>query len=299
MPEEIIIDSDTLRWHHFADPDDPELTVLAAQYKLHELAIEDCLSVSQRPKMDDYGHFLFFIFNTLHWREKDESLILGKIGVFAGDRFVVTITDGESRTVDFVRAKCRSGTAYETPDRLVHALLDTVCDQFQPLVDLIAEDIAEVESAIYERVEPALTKRAYGVKRVLMTLRRTAAAHREIINQLLRRQPPFVGPNVTLYFRDIYDHLLLALELIESNRDLVLGIMDLNLSATAYKTNEIVKVLTMYATLLLPLNLITGFFGMNFPQMPLLRERFGLPLVCLVMLITTIMISRYLRTREW
>ncbi|MBI4533028.1 MAG: magnesium and cobalt transport protein CorA, partial [Candidatus Melainabacteria bacterium] len=126
-----------------------------------------------------------------------------------------------------------------------------------------------------------------------------AAAHREIINQLLRRDPPFVNPHQNLYFRDIYDHLIQALELIEANRDLVLGILEVNLSATAHRTNEIVKVLTMYATILLPLNLITAFFGMNFEHMPLLRDPFGVPLVCLVMLLTTFWISQYLRAREW
>jgi magnesium transporter len=299
MPEELIIESDGLRWHHFDDPEDPELVVLAAQYQLHELAIEDCQNTSQRAKLDDYGNHLFFVFNTLHFKEKEEILLIGKLCIFAGDTFVVTVSNGESRTVSHVRSKLKAGADVVRPDRLVHALLDFVCDQFQPLIDLIAEDIAELEASILENPQPSDSIRTFGIKRVLVSLRRVAAAHREIVAQLLRRSPPFVDQQFNLYFRDIYDHLLLALELIESNRDLVLGIIDVNLSATAYRTNEIVKTLTVYATILLPLNLITGFFGMNFEPMPLLHDKIGLPLVCLVMLLTTVMVSRYLRTREW
>lgn len=298
MAEELIIDREGLRWHHFDDPEDPELTVLAPQYMLHELALEDCSNLSQRAKMDDYGHHLFFVFNTLHFNAEQETLIIGKLGVFAGEDFVVTVANGQSRTVAHVQARLSSGRQFDSPDRLVHALMDYVCDQFQPLIDAIAEDIAELESVVYEKPDPSGSIRAFGIKRVLISVRRVAAAHREIINQLLRREPSFVSSELKVYFRDIYDHLLLALELIEANRDLVLGILDVNLAATAHRTSEIVKVLTMYATILLPLNLITGFFGMNFPGMPLVHERFGLPLVAAVMLITTLLIARYLKTRE-
>lgn len=298
MPEELIIDRKEMIWHHFDDPEDPELVVLAAQYKLHELAMEDCINLSQRAKMDDYGHFLFFVFNTLHFREKEELLIIGKLCVFAGEGFVVTVANGESRTVDYVRGKVKSGVDYPTPDRLLHALMDYVCDQFQPIIDLIADEVVELETGLLEKSDPDASIRAFGIKRVLISLRRAAAAHREIINQLLRRTPHFVDPLVTAYFRDIYDHLLLALELIEANRDLVLGIIDLNLSATASRTNDIVKRLTLFATILLPLNVITGFFGMNFASMPLVRENFGVMVVIVVMLITTAITYHYLKTRD-
>ncbi|HEY9867969.1 MAG TPA: magnesium/cobalt transporter CorA [Candidatus Obscuribacterales bacterium] len=299
MPEELIIDTQSLRWYHFDDPEDPELTILAPEFDLHPLSLEDCVSPSQRAKMDDFGSHLFFILNTLHFNVEDEILIIGKLCVFAGSDFVITVSNGKSRTVDHVRARITAGHAYTASDELVHALMDFVCDQFQPLIDQISDDIGELESRVYERPDPAASMRAFGIKRVLISLRRVGAAHREIINKLLHRDPPFVSQNLNLYFRDIYDHIVLALELIESNRDLVLGIIDVNLSATAHRTNEIVKVLTMYATILLPLNLVTGFFGMNFHYMPLLDEKFGVPLVCAVMLITTYLISRYLATREW
>lgn len=294
--EQIIIDERDLRWHHFDDPEDPELIVLAAQYKFHELSLEDCVNLSQRAKMDDYGHYLFFVFNTLHFKEKEEILLIGKLCVFAGEGFVVTVSDGESRTVDHVGGKIKSGTTYESVDRLVHALLDYVCDQFQPLIDLIAEEVVELESLILEGSDSDAPVRTFGIKRVLISLRRLAVAHREIINQILRRHPPFVGAQANLYFRDIYDHLLLAIELIEANREMVLGIIDLNMSATTERTNEIVKRLTLFATILLPLNVITGFFGMNFAAMPLVRETFGVGLVCIIMLVTTILTYRYFKS---
>lgn len=298
MPEELIIDTDSLRWYHFDDPDDPELTILAPEFDLHPLSLEDCVSPSQRAKMDDFGSYLFFVLNTLHFIEQDQALIVGKLCVFAGADFVITVSNGKSRTVDYVRARVRSGHSYQASDEIVHALMDFACDQFQPLIDQVSEDIAELESKVYQRPDPETSMRAFGMKRVLISLRRVAAAHREIINKLLHRDPPFVSRQLNLYFRDVYDHLVLALELIETNRDLVLGIIDVNLSATAHRTNEIVKVLTMYATILLPLNLVTGFFGMNFDDLPLIHAWYGVPLVGLVMLITTVLVSRYLKMRE-
>jgi len=299
MPEELIIDTNSLRWYHFDDPEDPELTVLAPEFALHPLSLEDCVSPSQRAKMDDFGDHLFFVFNTLHFNDKDQILLIGKLCVFAGVDFVVTVANGRSRTVEHVQARLRAGHSYGAPDELVHELLDYVCDQFQPLIDQVSDDIGELETKVYERPDPSTSIRAFGIKRVLLSLRRVAAAHREIINKLLHRDPPFVSQHLNLYYRDVFDHLVLALELIETNRDLVLGIIDVNLSSTAHRTNEIVKVLTMYATILLPLNLVTGFFGMNFDHMPLIHQPHGVALVCVVMLFTTMAVSRYLRTREW
>ncbi len=299
MPEELILDTKALRWYHFDDPEDPELTVLAPEFGLHPLSLEDCVSPSQRAKMDDFSDHLFFVFNTLHFNDKDQILLIGKLCIFAGSDFVITVANGRSRTVEHVHGRIKSGHHYSAPDELVHGLLDYVCDQFQPLIDQVSEDIGALELKVYERADPTTSIRAFGIKRVLLSLRRVAAAHREIINKLLHRDPPFVSQQLNLYYRDIFDHVVLALELIETNRDLVLGIADVNLSSTAHRTNEIVKVLTMYATILLPLNIVTGFFGMNFDHMPLIHQQYGVALVCIVMLFTTVMVSRYLQTREW
>ncbi|MBI4533528.1 MAG: hypothetical protein HY711_06235, partial [Candidatus Melainabacteria bacterium] len=175
MPEEIIIDAPELRWHHFDDPDDPELVVLAPQYELHPLALEDCVSPSQRAKLDDYGNHLFLVLNTLHFNVEDETLIIGKLCVFAAKNFVVTVAIGESRTVAHVKNKIASSHIYQTSDQLLHALMDFVCDQFQPLLDVISDDIGALESKVYEHPDTSTCMRAFGMKRVLISLRRAAA----------------------------------------------------------------------------------------------------------------------------
>jgi magnesium transporter len=133
----------------------------------------------------------------------------------------------------------------------------------------------------------------------LSMIRRFAVAHREVVNGLLRKHPPVLDAQLTLYFRDIYDHLVHATELIEMHRELLTGLLDLNLSATAHRTNEIVKMLTIYATILLPLNVITGYFGMNFDHLPFTHDSIAVPIVTFSLVFIALASTIFFRNRNW
>lgn len=284
MPEEIIIERPDLLWHHFDDPEDPELTVLAAQYSLHELALEDCASRNPRAKIDDYEGYVFIVLNTPQFNAESHQLIEEKLCCFIGNDFIVSVCERTAFPVAKVRSALRSGKEFPTAKDVLYALMDHACDEFLIVIDEIAEDISEMEMQVGDGPDHSVPTRATGLKRVLTFLRRSAVQHREVIHHLLRMHPPFIDTRLNLYFRDIYDHLLQATELIETHRDLIMGIIEVNMSATAHRTNDIVKTLTIYATILLPLNVVTGYFGMNFSELPLIHSPLGVPLITLILL---------------
>jgi magnesium transporter len=300
MPESLIVDAVNLKWHHFDEPDDPELVVLAAHYSLHELALEDCRTISSRAKLDDYGDYLFIVLNAPYFVAEQDKLRDEKLSIFVGAGFAITVSEGINKTIDHAKAVVKTPWIWERSSKdILYILMDSACDQFLPTIDAISEEISELEQKVYEKPDEEISRRATSLKKVLTLLRRTATSHREIINQLLRKNPPVVEGQLHLYFRDIYDHLLQATDLIETDRDLLTGIIDINMSVTAHRTNEIVKTLTIYATALLPLNVITGYFGMNFDRLPLIHDRLGVPLVTALLVLMVIGTATYFRRREW
>ena len=194
MPEHLLLDSDGLKWHHFDDPDDPELVVLAAHYSLHELALEDCATTSSRAKIDDYGDYVFVVLNAPHFTAKSDSLQEHRLCVFVGEEFAVTVCDGVSRAVDHARATVKTPWIWKrTPQDILYLVMDYACDRFLPTIDDISEEIDELEDQVYQKPDQSISRRATELKKVLTMLRRSASSHREIINQLLRKRPHALG----------------------------------------------------------------------------------------------------------
>lgn len=300
MVECRIIDNPNLRWHHFDDAEDPELVVLAAQYSLHELAIGQCATLTSRAKLDDYQTYLFVVLIEFRNEEQPDRLVEEPLYLFVGDDFIITVSDGINRSVENAKQIIKTPWISErTSKDIFYLLFDYICDQYFPVIDEISEEISELEQAVYEKPDRDISRRATVLKKTLTLLRRAASSHRGIINQLLRKNPPYLQAPLNLYFRDIYDHLVQAMDLIETDRDLLTGVIDTNISATAHRTNEIVKTLTIYATALLPLNVITGYFGMNFVHLPFIHERWAVPIITTLLLLMLIGTAIYLRRRQW
>jgi len=300
MPESLIIDTPGLKWHHFDDPEDPELVVLGAHYSLHELTLEDCRTVASRAKIDDYVDYFFIVLNTPFFVEHQDKLREERLCIFVGNDFTITVCEGKSTTIEHAQAVIKKPWIWErTAKDILYILMDFTCDQFLPTIDAISDEISELEQTVYEKPDEEISRRATSLKKVLTLLRRSATSHRDIITQLLKKHPPIIEGQLNLYFRDIFDHLMQATDLIETDRDLLTGIIDINVSVTAHRTNEIVKTLTIYATALLPLNVVTGFFGMNFEKLPFIHETWGVPVVSLLLIVMVACTSFYFRRREW
>ena len=171
-------------------------------------------------------------------------------------------------------------------------------DEYLPVLDALAEQISEIEGEVLERPEPAILARIFQLKRRLIEFRRISTAMREVVNAIIRREHGFIGDDLDPYFRDIYDHLVRTVELIETYRDLLTGSLDIYLSAVANRTNEVMKVLTVYGTVALPLVIITGFFGMNLP-LAWSNNPLGASYAGGLMVVSTVLVLAYFKWKKW
>jgi len=296
----LIGERDGFCWYHVDDTKGPALDELAAQFGLHELAIEDCRNHRQRAKIEAYDDHLFVIFNSVHFSPEQQECWFGEIDFFVGKNFLISVREGPtpSRTVAAVLPAFRSNPTMAHPGRLLQSMLDFVVDQYLPVLDTVEDRIEQIEEQILENPTPRLLADIFALRHALIDFRRVALAGREAINHLLYRAEPWIHSQQP-YFRNIYDHIVRALDFVETYRDILTGVLDVHLSATANRTNEIMKRLTFWATIAIPFLLITGFFGMNFPNLPWLESSLGWIYALLTMIAVGGAMAAYFKHRDW
>jgi magnesium transporter len=283
-----------LQWFDIADPASPELDELARRFKLHELQIEDCRHRPQRPKAEEHGHYIFTVLKHMH---DPKDLEFDDIDVFLGPDFLISVHRADSKVFDAVRARAEQELT-DRLDRLFYLIVDKVVDAYQPVLDKLADEIADVEDVILEQPDPEMLGRIFALKRKLVDFRRVAGGMREVVNDLMRREKGLLGDDLDVYFRDVYDHVVRTVELIETYRDLLSGALDIYLSAVANRTNEVMKILTIWGTIALPLVIITGFFGMNL-KLPWEGSYHGTLLALTLMAASTIAVLIYFKMKHW
>jgi len=265
-----LLDREGPKWVDVEAPIAEELTPLAKRYGLHPLAIEDALHLDQRPKLEEYPGHLFVVLHAFQAASADPAdLALIEQHFFIGPDWVITVHERHARAIDEAVRRFTSdpaGTFARGPDFIAYCIADGLADQNFPILDALADELEELEDKIFEHAEPSQLQRVFGLKRALVTLRRILSPQRDVVGMLSRRGLPNIQERTTLYFRDIYDHLVRIYEQIDAERDLLTGALEAYLSAIANRTNDITKQLTIFATIFLPLSFVTGFFGQNFPQ---------------------------------
>lgn len=259
------------------------LRKLSARFHIHPLALEDVLNTAQRPKVEHFTNH-FFIVSEMIYFDEAEKLAFEQVSLFLGDYFVITLQEECGHDVfDHVRARLRAGRGYARKmraDYLAYALLDASVDQIFPVLEVVGDSIESVEEELLDKPTRASLKKLYEAKRLLLHLRRAAWPHREIFNTLIRDDSGLIGKETQVFLRDCYDHITQIIDIIESYRDLTAGLMDLYLSSLGFRTNEIMRVLTVVSVLFIPLTFIAGVYGMNFNtdhkwNMPELNWPFG------------------------
>lgn len=288
-----------LKWYHLEDPNSPLLDQLGQELGFHELEIEDCRHLRHTAKLEEYDTHIFLIANSLHFVPETCGVWFGEIDLFLGQDYLVTVHAGPTRSIEQVLPKVKAVAKMQRPDRILHAMLDTVVDRYLPVLDMIGDRIEQVEDEIHEDIRTQTLTDIFALKRALIEFRRTVSSMRETINGVMRLRAPYFRADMAAYWRDLYDHVIRALNTIETYRDLLTGVLDVYLTASANRTNEIMKVLTIYATILLPMVVITGYFGMNFQHLPLLEWRYGTMVVHVLMLFSTLGLLLYFRKRRW
>jgi magnesium transporter len=284
-----------INWFDVPDPNSPDLDELARRFHLHELQIEDCRHRPQRAKVDEYGSYLFAVLK--HLIGKDRGPEFDDFDVFLGPDFLITVHQGDCA---FLAKLCRSVQQNHITrlDRILYEITDLIVDEYLAFLDDSAEDISKVESLVLERPDPPVLREIFRLKRRLIDFRRSASGMRDVMNAIVRREGGLTGDDLDPYFRDVYDHLVRAVDLVEAQRDLLTGSLDIYLSAVANRTNEVMKVLTIYGTLAVPLVVITGFFGMNL-HLPWSSNPHGIWYASALMLLSIVGVLWYFKRKHW
>ena len=279
--------------------------------EFHPLALEDVLNCGQRPKLEDYGKYHFLVMKSLRLgqgEEKDE-LEVEQISFFLSGNYVITLQEVPGDSFEKVRERIRQNKGGQIrnagPDYLLYALIDALIDEFFPVLERYGERIEELEDQVVVKPSPETLNQIHRIKRDLLDLRRTAWPERDVISSLQREEAHLIRPETRIFLRDCYDHMVQVIDMIETYRDLAGGLLDVYLSSTSNRLNEVMKVLTIISTIFIPLNFIAGVYGMNFDRqasplnMPELGWYYGYPAVLTLMAVTGGALVLYFKRNGW
>ena len=245
-------------------PTPEELEALRQEFGLHPLALEDVVARHQRPKIDIYGDHYFLVFYRIGSGNGEEEVLLQEVDFFIGRNFLIITHDSYVAAVDeHYERFCRT-PGPKNVSMLLYELLDALVDEYFPFLDDVAERSSEIEDTVFHRFDVEQLERVLDLKRDLIRLRRIVSPERDVINVLLRRDPPVIDPAQIVYFQDVYDHLVRVTDSIDTYRELLTGSLEAFLSIQNNRLSSVVQKLTVISVTFLPLTFITGFFGMNF-----------------------------------
>jgi len=278
------------------------LEKLGECYGLHPLVLEDILNTDQRPKMEDYGEYLYIVLKALNYSDKNNEIETEQISLILGSNFVFSFQEREGDTFDPLRGRIRNGKGRIRKmgaDYLAYALLDSIVDNYFIILEKLGEKIEFLEEELVTRPTPETLQTIHHLKRDLIFLRKAVWPLREVINGLERGESSLVKESTQFYLRDVYDHTIQTIDTIETYRDMVSGMLDIYLSSVSNRLNSVMKVLTIIATIFMPLTFIAGIYGMNFKYMPELEWRWGYPLIWLVIVGIGVWMLIYFRKKRW
>ncbi len=267
-------------WVDVEDPTEAEAKALAEVCGFHPLTVEDALTPVQPPKVEEFGSYLFLLFRGLRPAEEGLELEGYKLAAWLGPGFLVT---AHRRPVAACREVSRLVLDKDLPmesqmDRVLHALVDRMMDEILPILDRFEERLEELEESVFSGApQREALQELLGAKRQLLTIRRLVAPQREMLGRLARRDLPFIDERTSHYFRDVYDHVARLEETTIVLTDLASGALEAQLSVSSNRLNEIVKVLTIFSAIWMPLTFLAGVYGMNFEFLPELKLRWFYP----------------------
>lgn len=303
----VYFESPRATWLHVqGTPTEKLLRSVGEAFHLHPLALEDVLHTGQRAKVEAYDVELFAILGVPQLA--GDRIEAAQLSLFLGDTWLVSFYSGENDPFSAIRRRAaredsrirRGGVDY-----LFYSLLDTAIDISFPTMEALGERIEALELTVFDEPKREALDEIHRLKRELLLLRRILWPQRDMLNDLLRDEYPQVQESTKLYLRDCYDHSIHALDLVESYREMATSLLDMYLSSLSNRLNDVMKVLTIIATVFIPLSFIVGLYGMNFDRsvspwnMPELGMRFGYPLLLLVMLVIVAGMLIYFRRRRW
>ena len=296
-------DSAITTWINLDGLSDTDLIgALGQHFGLHPLVQEDILNTEQRPKMEDFDNYIYVVLKMLFQPENTDSIHEEQVSLIMGPDFVLSIQEQPGDVFQPIRDRLLAGKGrirIAGTDYLTYALIDVIVDNYFIILEQLGERIADMEDEVLQEPTPDTLETIHRLKHDLIHLRKSVWPLRELISGLQRSDSEMISNTTKIFLRDVYDHTIQVIDTIESFRDMVSSMMDIYLSSVSNRMNEIMKVLTLIATVFMPLTFIVGVYGMNFNYMPELHWKWGYPAVLGVMLCIGVCMWILFKRKKW
>jgi magnesium transporter len=278
------------------------LEKIGEYFRIHALVLEDILNTHQRPKMEDFEDYVFLVVKMVCFDEQNHRIDSEQVSLIVGPNFVISFQEREGDVFDSVRDRIRKGKGRIRrmgPDYLAYALLDGVVDGYFVLLEKLGDSLETIHGDLMAQPKTETLQAIYKLRRETILLRKSVWPVREVVSGLERGEPSLFGESTKPFLRDLYDHTIQVVDTVETIRDMLSGMLDLYLSSISNRMNEVMKVLTIIATVFIPVTFVAGIYGMNFENMPELKSPIGYPIVLIVMLVMGVSMLMYFRKKEW
>jgi len=271
-------------------------------YDIHPLVLEDIADTDQRPKMEDLDQYIFFVLKMFYVDNKTDEIESEQISLILGPNYVISFQEKVGDVFNSVRERIRKDKGRIRKmgsDYLVYSLIDSIIDNYFIILEKIGEKVENIEQDLVSNPEPRILQQIYTLKREMIYLRKSVWPLREVINNLMREDSKLITKSTHIYIRDLYDHAFQVIDAIETFRDVISGMLDIYMSSVSNKMNEVMKVLTIFAAIFIPLTFIVGVYGMNFHYMPELSFPWAYPAVWLIIILVGISLMAYFKHKKW
>ncbi len=278
------------------------ISTIGDRFAIHPLVLEDILSTSQRPKMEDHQGYLYIVCNMLDYDDKDNRIRSSQLNIILNSYCVISFQEGPGGPFEVLRKRIRisdSRLRKHGADYLTYRVLDTVVDRYFAVLEQVGMEIESLEDELIEDPSDDTLQEIHRLKRELLFMRKSVWPMRELLSVLSRDESELIAETTEVFLRDVYDHIVQVLDTLDNFREMVSGMLDIYLSIASNRMNEVMKVLTIMASIFIPLTFIAGIYGMNFQFMPELQWRWGYPMVWVCSLVISTAMIIYFKVKKW
>ncbi|MGD2186444.1 MAG: magnesium/cobalt transporter CorA, partial [Desulfobacterales bacterium] len=275
---------------------------VGTHFGVHSLTLEDIVNTGQRPKVDDFEDYIYLVFKMLKFDDPSGHIVSEQVSLILGPHYLISFQEAEGDVFNLVRERIRKGRVRirkSGPDYLAYALIDAVVDLYFLILEKIGEKIEQFEDRVHSEPTPEILQKIHELKREIIYFRKQVWPIREVLNVWHKTESPLVDDANNVFINDVYDHTIQVIDTIESFRDIIAGMMDLYLSTVSNRMNEVMKVLTIMATIFIPLTFVAGIYGMNFKFMPELEWKWSYPLLWILLIVIFLSMLFYFKRKKW
>ena len=298
---DLIADPEKIVWLDALDPTREEMDLLAQEFGFHPLALDDYYSPHPRPRIDEFPGYYFVVAHAVSLPSGSDEITPAEFSMFIGRNYLVTAHKERIPLLERIAETWQRDPRLSADGvgMLLYDILDGLVDSYFPVLDQMEGELDEIEDEIFAETAPASAERIFRLKSSLLVFRRIAAPLRDVLNTLVRRDQPLLSEHSITYLRDVYDHSLRVVDTIDTYRDVLTGAMDAYLSVVSNNLNKVMKTLTVVATVLISLQVISGIYGMNFKYMPELGWRYGYLGILGLMAAVALALLHYFKRIKW